>query len=64
MADPDVDETDDTEANLGTLTDQDWRDAHERLRAASGFPADELDYVWDPDLDGTELIPAEERVGG
>ena len=53
---------DDAEANLGTLTDDDWRDQHERLRATSGFPADELDYVWQPDLNGDDLISEEERV--
>ena len=54
---------DDLEADLGSLSDEDWQEGHARLSGA-GIPDEELAHVWDPDLDGDELILAEERVRG
>lgn len=54
---------DDLEADLGSLSDEDWHDGHLRLSGA-GIPEEELVHVWDPDLDGDDLIPVEERVHG
>lgn len=44
--------------DLGTVTDDEWRAAHERLAAdlAGQVPAEQIAYTWDPDLGGRELI--------
>jgi len=54
---------DDLEADLGSLSDDDWRDGHARLSGA-GVPDEELEHVWLPELDGDALIPEEERISG
>lgn len=47
--------------HLGTVTDQEWRDAHERLIADMPDLADQLAYTWRPDLDPRRLIRPDER---
>lgn len=37
------------EADMRTVTDQEWRDAHLALAETGVFPADELAYVWEPE---------------
>lgn len=54
---------DDLEADLGSLTDDDWREGHAKLSGA-GIPDEELEHIWLPGLDAGELIPEEERVSG
>ena len=54
---------DDLEADLGSLSDEDWREGHARL-AGAGVPDEELVHVWDPDLDGDALLQVEEEVRG
>ena len=46
---------------LSTVTDEEWRTAHERLIAEHPELADQLRYTWDPDLDGSSLINPDER---
>lgn len=44
------------EGNLGSVTDEEWRAAHERLRATGAIPEEELAFTWDPDLDPATLV--------
>lgn len=53
-------ETDALGGHLGTVTDLEWRAAHERLIAEMPELADQLTYTWDPALDGRTLIGAGE----
>ena len=47
--------------HLGTVTDDEWRLAHERLIADMPGLAEQLAYVWDPRLDGRTLVAPHER---
>lgn len=54
----------DAEADLGSVTDAEWREGHERLTeivaGMDDFPDAELTFIWDPDVDPATLIdPAE-----
>jgi hypothetical protein len=48
------------EGQLGTVTDDEWRTAHEALIASGDLPADELTYTWNPELDPATLIGDDE----
>ncbi len=54
---------DDLEADLGSLTDEDWREGHLRLSDA-GIPDEELEHVWDPGQNGNQPVPVREPVRG
>lgn len=56
----DPDETDALSGHLGTVSDVEWRAAHERLIADMPELADQLAYTWDPTLDGRTLIGEDE----
>jgi hypothetical protein len=56
-----VEEREDLAGQLGTVTDQEWRQAHERLIADMPDLAEQLAYLWDPQLDGRTLVAAHER---
>ncbi len=61
MGNPDETPDEDArEANLATITDDQWLEGHARLTEAGGVPEEELTFVWDPDLDPASLLdPAE-----
>lgn len=48
------------EGNLGSATDEEWLAAHEKLvelvRDDPDFPDEELSFIWDNELDPTDLI--------
>jgi hypothetical protein len=49
-----------TEANLGTLTDEQWIAGHSALVEMGDIPPEELTFIWDPTLNPADLIdPAE-----
>lgn len=51
------------EGDLGSVTDAEWIEGHETLThllAGTGFPAEELTFIWDPDLDPATLIDGDE----
>jgi hypothetical protein len=48
------------EGALGTVTDEEWRTAHEALAAAVDWPDAELAHVWDPSLPGSALVDPHE----
>lgn len=53
------------EANLGSLTDEEWLEGHAKLtdlvRDDPDFPDEELTFIWDPDLDPRTLIDDDEE---
>jgi hypothetical protein len=54
---------DDLAGNLGTVTDDEWRDAHERLIADMPRLGHELAYVWNPQLAPRNLVrPGEQDM--
>jgi hypothetical protein len=52
---------DDLAGQLGTVTDDEWRDAHERLIADMPGLGHELAYMWDPQLDPRSLVRPSEQ---
>ena len=57
------------EGNLRDVTDQQWRSGHEALVELVGdqWPAEELAFLWDPDLPGAALVgehEVDEAPGG
>ena len=58
MTDPHPDDA--LEGNLAQLTDDQWLTGHVALADTGVFPAGELDFVLDPDLDGAELVGVDE----
>ena len=51
------------EADLGSVTDVEWLEGHDRLTqllAGTDFPAEELTFIWDPDLNPQTLIDSAE----
>lgn len=43
--------TDIHEANLGTVTDEEWLAGHRALIASGAIPPEEAAYLYDPDRD-------------
>jgi hypothetical protein len=52
------------EADLGSITDVEWLEGHEKLTemvaGMPDFPDAELTFIWDPDLDPATLIDPSE----
>lgn len=47
------------EADLGSVSNEDWLRAHRQLIASGDIPEDELAYLYDPDVDPADVSPAE-----
>lgn len=54
----------DAEADLGSVTDVEWLEGHEKLaRVVAGmddFPDEELTFIWAPEMDPAGLIDPDE----
>ena len=54
-AEPTSDAPSALEADLGTLTDEQWLADHRALIATGAIPAGELAYLYDPDRDPADV---------
>lgn len=63
MSFPDETPEDALSGDLGTVTDEEWREAHERLMADEPELAEsgQLAYMWRPQTPGDRLISPHER---
>lgn len=49
------------EAGLSSVTNIEWLEAHKRLAESGVIPAEELEFIWNPNLDPAELIGDDEE---